>query len=98
MSGTEVRLLVPISERCATRCTVPSVSIPTKAGMQDGAVGVSTRRGLRRPQELRNQAHAQDQGAGGNESLQKTATADVQNVVAHAFSPAAALIAARMRW
>ena len=48
--------------------------------------------------QVRNKTHAQDQGAGRNHSLQKTTPADVQNVVAHAFSPAAALIAARIRW
>ena len=68
------------------------------AGMQDGAVGVRTRGCLRGPQGLRNQAHTQDQGASGNQALQKTAAADIQNVVAHTFSPAAALMAARIRW
>ena len=68
------------------------------AGVQGGAVGMGASRCLSRPQEIRNQADTQDQGSGGNYALQKTAPAHVQDVVAHAFSPAAALMAARIRW
>src|SRR6202035_1286990 len=68
------------------------------AGMKGRAIGVGGRRSLLRPQEIGNQTHAQDESAGGNNSLQKSTPADVENVVAHAFSPAAALIAARIRW
>ena len=67
-------------------------------GVQDSLVGVSGGPGLGRPQHVRNEAHTKNQSAGGDDSLQKTATADIQNVVAHTLSPAAALIAARILW
>ena len=77
-----------------------SVGVDTHkhSGMKRGTIDVRTSGRVRCPQRLGNQANTQHQGAGGNQALQKTATADIQNVVAHAFSPAAALMAARMRW
>ncbi len=45
-----------------------------RAGMQDGAIGMSSSPGLGSPQfgnQVGNQAHTQDQGAGRNHSLQK---------------------------
>ena len=85
---------------CVQSVFFPGVNAATQRVLvaEGCAVDVRPCRGLRCHQKVRDQAHTQDQRPGRRNTLQKTTPAYVQDAVAHAFSPAAALIAARIRW